>query len=253
MSIESSEPSVPAVPPEIRPLEPLPWSMGDAWLGLGIAVVITVGAAVAAAVVRAIALRDPSLQRYAAPIDFLAPVALEVMYLVPVLLILAWRRTNLVKLGFRKFQGQVLGIGCGLTIFMYMVLIVYGAILVVLKIETQGDVLLQALRETKSPAGLVIAAVVAAPLVEEMFFRGFLFQGFRQRWGWNKAALLSAGVFAAMHLQAASLLPTFLMGYIFAFVYNRSNSLWPSVILHFLINSFGMCAMLALLQLPPAH
>jgi membrane protease YdiL (CAAX protease family) len=237
----------------IPPPEPLPWSMWDAWLGLGIAVVITIGAAVAVVVIGMLGSVTPLLKLYAAPIDFAVPVLLELIYLVPVLAILAWRRASLLELGFRKFPGQVLGIGCGLTMFMYMVIMVYGAILVMLKIETQGDMLLQVLKETKSPAGLVVAAVLAAPLAEEMFFRGFLFQGLRQRFGWNKAALLSAAAFSAMHLQLASLLPTFLMGYLFAFVYNRSNSLWPSVILHFLINSFGMCAMLAVLLLPAAH
>jgi membrane protease YdiL (CAAX protease family) len=31
-------------------------------------------------------------------------------------------------------------------------------------------------------------------------------------------------------------------------VYHRSNSLWPGIILHFLINAFGLCATFASLE-----
>lgn len=235
---------------EPQSLQPLPWSVRDAWLGFGLVVIIQI---VFVAIVLAAQLVKPShswLHSLSVPIQFIAPSALELAYIVPVLVILAWRRANWLKLGFQRFRSGVLGIGCGLLVLLYTGQIVYGLILVMLKIQTQGDVLLQAIKATDSPAGLVIAAVIAAPLVEEAFFRGFLFQGLRQKYSWKKAALLSSAAFAIMHLQPAALLPTFAMGYLFAYVYNKSNSIWPGVVMHFLVNSFAMCALLAMLRVP---
>jgi membrane protease YdiL (CAAX protease family) len=88
--------------------------------------------------------------------------------------------------------------------------------------------------------------VIIAPIVEETFFRGFLFAGFRQRYGYNKAALLSSAIFAAAHLQPSVLVPTFVLGYIFSYLYQRSNSILPGMILHFLVNAFGIITIFAL-------
>jgi membrane protease YdiL (CAAX protease family) len=85
--------------------------------------------------------------------------------------------------------------------------------------------------------------------VEEIFFRGFLFQGFRQQYGWIKGGLLSAAVFAIGHLDPVSLIPTFILGLLLAYMYHRSNSVWPGIILHFLVNAFGFCSLYAMTQL----
>ena len=86
-----------------------------------------------------------------------------------------------------------------------------------------------------------IAAVVIAPLVEETFFRGFLFQGFRHKYGWIAGMLISSAIFAIAHLDLVALIPTFILGCVLAYLYHRSNSIWPGIILHFLVNSFGLC------------
>jgi membrane protease YdiL (CAAX protease family) len=53
--------------------------------------------------------------------------------------------------------------------------------------------------------------------------------------------LLSGFIFAVAHLDLVVLIPTFVLGCLLAYVYHRSNSLWPGIILHFLVNSFGLC------------
>jgi hypothetical protein len=82
--------------------------------------------------------------------------------------------------------------------------------------------------------------VVLAPIVEETFFRGFLFAGFRQHYGYNKAALLSSAIFAAAHLESSIFVPTFVLGLIFSYLYQKSNSVFPGMIMHFLVNAFGI-------------
>jgi len=116
-------------------------------------------------------------------------------------------------------------------------------------VDTQGAELLKQFSELDSPVWYVIVGVIIAPLVEEIFFRGFLFQGFRHRYGWIPGILISSFLFAAAHLSLVAFIPTFIMGAMLAYTYHRSNSIWPGVILHFLVNAFAMCAALAAVQL----
>jgi membrane protease YdiL (CAAX protease family) len=127
---------------------------------------------------------------------------------------------------------------------------IYNLTMVMLHVRTQGDVLLEIMEASKSPISYAIAAMIAAPLGEELVFRGFLFQGLRQQYGWNRAALFSSAVFAGMHLQLVALIPTFLLGYALAWVYNKANSIWPGIILHCLVNSLAMCIVLTVMMFP---
>ncbi len=238
---------------EIQPIEVLPWSIQDSWLGVGLAIIIVMGAIIAMAALHYSSAAMTFLPRNSRYVESVGATALELVYVIPVILILAWRRANWLALGFRKFTGSALGLGCGLVVLTYMLTIVYSTVLVMLKIKTQGQSLLEIMAAAGSPVGIVVAAVLAAPIAEEIFFRGFLFQGLRQKYGWNKAAILSSLVFASLHLQLAALFPTFLLGYVFSFIYHKSNSIWPGIILHFLINSFAMCAVLSALQFSHLH
>jgi membrane protease YdiL (CAAX protease family) len=83
---------------------------------------------------------------------------------------------------------------------------------------------------------LVVNVAVLAPLFEEFFFRGFLFQQFRKFYSTANAVLLSAAVFAAVHLSIESFLPLFGLGIILAGVYHYTRSLWASVLTHALWN-----------------
>ena len=84
------------------------------------------------------------------------------------------------------------------------------------------------------------------------FFRGFVFTGFRQRYGWQRAALISAGLFSAAHRQPLALLPIMILGLIFAYLYQRTESIWPAVIMHVLTNalSLGAAYLISRLNLP---
>lgn len=167
-------------------------------------------------------------------------VLLESAYLLPVALILAWRRIHWKHLGFGKFEWSTLGIGCGLLVGAYTIIIVHNALLYFLSVDTQGQEIMKVFAELDSPLWFAIVAVIFAPFVEEVFFRGFLFQGLRQRYGWIIAMLVSSAIFAAAHLDLVVLIPTFVLGCVLAYMYHRSNSVWPGIILHFFVNAFGL-------------
>ena len=91
---------------------------------------------------------------------------------------------------------------------------------------------------------LALAAVVAAPLAEELFFRGLLYGWLRTRWRWPAAALVASVVFAAAHGNWELLLPLFLAGIGLCWLYERSGSLWPSVLAHATLNAVAVVAAL---------
>ena len=88
----------------------------------------------------------------------------------------------------------------------------------------------------------VIAAVVVAPVTEEILFRGFL-QGalvglFRSRWA---GIVLGALVFALLHLKYRETMPAlFLLGLALGYAYEKSQSLYRPIAIHLAFNTMSV-------------
>jgi membrane protease YdiL (CAAX protease family) len=83
---------------------------------------------------------------------------------------------------------------------------------------------------------MVFAAVVAAPLCEEIVFRGYFYPTAKKFVGPWAAGICSALVFAAAHGSLAALLPLFVFGCVLVFIYEKTGSLWAPVAVHFCFN-----------------
>ncbi len=95
-------------------------------------------------------------------------------------------------------------------------------------------------------AMFVITAAVAAPLFEEVLFRGFLLPSltrYMPTWG---AIALSSFIFAIAHLSLSEVLPLMTLGMILGFVYARSRNLLASMLLHGLWNSGTLLSLFVL-------
>jgi membrane protease YdiL (CAAX protease family) len=90
-------------------------------------------------------------------------------------------------------------------------------------------------------AGILI--VGAAPLSEEIFFRGFLFGGFRRRLSFPIAAVLSGAIFGLFHYTGSgsfAVLPQLaFLGVALCWVYEETGSIYPTIALHMLNNAFA--------------
>lgn len=217
----------------------VPWKPIDTWIGVILLAVIDAG-------LLFIALQGQKGQLAQSGIL----VLVQLVYLLPVIIIFAYRRIPWRAIGFGKFNWGTLAIGCGLLITSYAIIYFHNLVLMFLGIETQGDELSRLFELLDTPAWFFFVGAVLAPLVEEIFFRGFLFQGFRARYSWISAMLMSSGIFAIAHLDLASLIPTFILGSLLAYLYHRSNSVWPGVILHVLVNTLGLISVYVLTQYP---
>ncbi|MGH2756519.1 MAG: lysostaphin resistance A-like protein [Actinomycetota bacterium] len=95
---------------------------------------------------------------------------------------------------------------------------------------------------------LLLAGSVAAPIVEEFFFRGLLYRYLRVRSGFWIGALVSALLFAVFHITPALMPALFVFGIVQAWLYERYDSLYPPILLHALNNGVLLVAVYASLS-----
>lgn len=87
---------------------------------------------------------------------------------------------------------------------------------------------------------LAFAAIgIAAPLWEEMLFRGFLLPSLSDAWGFWPGAILVSAAWTALHFgySVIGLAEVFLIGLFFAWLYRRTGSLWVPIACHGIYNS----------------
>ena len=95
------------------------------------------------------------------------------------------------------------------------------------------------LQEAKDPAVLglmALAAVIVAPICEEIVFRGYFYPAAKKFIGTWSAGICSALVFSAAHGSVAALLPIFLLGGLLVFLYEKTGSIWAPIAVHLCFN-----------------
>lgn len=83
---------------------------------------------------------------------------------------------------------------------------------------------------------ILFSAVVVAPLVEELIFRGFLYPVLKRFSDRFFAAVVSALIFSVVHGNIPGLFPLFMLGLALVLVYELSGCLWVPVALHAVFN-----------------
>ena len=95
---------------------------------------------------------------------------------------------------------------------------------------------------------LGVAAVVGAPLSEELLFRALLHRGLRGYWRPLPALALSGALFGVFHLNLAVIAPFAAIGALWAWAYEESGSLWTTIAAHAAVNAFAFLATLLFLE-----
>ena len=90
-----------------------------------------------------------------------------------------------------------------------------------------------------------LSVILLAPLAEEAFFRGFVFQGLKKwlRPGW--AIVVSAAVFGLAHLIPLIMLPIFGLGVLLAAIVQARKSIVPSIFAHMTFNGIQFAILVA--------
>lgn len=88
--------------------------------------------------------------------------------------------------------------------------------------------------------GLVFALVlgaIVAPVVEEIFFRGFLFAAIRKTHSFWIAASISGLIFGTVHLVPDAIVSLGAAGFLWAWLRERTGSIWPCIAAHVVNNA----------------
>lgn len=95
-----------------------------------------------------------------------------------------------------------------------------------------------------------VVALIAAPVAEEVFFRGFFFTALRVRFRFAVAAGVSSALFALFHATPLHMPIFFFVGLGLAYVYERRRSLSASIAAHVSFNVIGY-VLIAMRSLDP--
>lgn len=137
------------------------------------------------------------------------------------------------------------GVGAYLIILPMFVatVLIYAGILHMLEIQMQPQPVMKALMELDSPIWIGLSfvfAVIAAPWVEELVFRGVLLPWLIRRGGLAAGLILTSLIFALVHGHAQTLVPLFMISVAFGCGYIWSGSLWIPVTMHACFNALNL-------------
>jgi len=86
----------------------------------------------------------------------------------------------------------------------------------------------------------LIVVALLAPISEEMFFRGFIYTAFRERYGVVYGVFISSGIFALFHVLPLLMVPIFIIGIALSLLYEYRKSLVAPIMLHALNNLLAL-------------
>jgi membrane protease YdiL (CAAX protease family) len=81
------------------------------------------------------------------------------------------------------------------------------------------------------------------PVLEELLFRGIILEGFLHRYNPVKAIFWSAFLFGLFHMNPWQFIPGFFSGIILAWIYMKTRSLVPVILIHIVNNSLSYFVM----------
>jgi len=87
----------------------------------------------------------------------------------------------------------------------------------------------------------IISAGVVSPVYEEIFYRGFIYRWLRVRLGMNWGIVISSLIFTIAHFPTLNAMPVnFINGVVFAWVYEKTGSVIPAIIIHGVFNTIAV-------------
>ena len=118
----------------------VPWSAVEGWIGVLLLILINLGFIL-------LINRESGKQLAQSALIVFA----ELAYILPVIMILAWKRVSWKHIGFGKFDWSTMGIGCGMLLGGYGVILVHNLIITALGVDTQGQAIFDIFSSLDSP------------------------------------------------------------------------------------------------------
>jgi membrane protease YdiL (CAAX protease family) len=161
-----------------------------------------------------------------------------ILYIAPMLLSINYalkkskkQKGYTASINFNKFQGWL------------VLVVIIGTLALILPLEWASDLIpmpesvKKVFEATFTKDAFSIATVsIAAPILEEILCRGIILKGLLKNYPPSKAILISAIFFGVIHLNPWQALPAFVGGMYLGWVYYKTQSVIPGMIIHATIN-----------------
>ncbi len=152
---------------------------------------------------------------------------------------------NIPKLILMTFGISIIFLGCNLLIGNLMALIPG------MDESTNQDLIAHALEV--APISIVFSAVIFAPIVEELVFRGGIYNFFEKKINTKAAILISGAIFGSLHvltglmggnlLELLHFITYFVMGCGFGLIYAKTKNIYVCIGVHFINNLISVILM----------
>lgn len=86
----------------------------------------------------------------------------------------------------------------------------------------------------------ILCISLLGPILEEVLFRGAVTRELLKKYRPTKAILISALIFGLFHINPVQVVGAFFSGLLFAWLYYKSRSLVPGILIHVVNNSFSV-------------
>ncbi len=133
----------------------------------------------------------------------------------------------------RLWQTLAIGLALAIPAWVGVTLLanLSAAVLRALGVE-QDTGIVDSVMQRGDPTVIVLAVVLVAPIAEELFFRGVVYNAWEREYGGRVAVLGSAALFALIHASLYLFVPIFALGVVLALVYRWTRSLPAVMVLH---------------------
>lgn len=249
----SEQPSEPAATPTTEPaVDPMndprfeapraqrfpTW--GDMLAVIGIYLLATVGTSIVVAIIAAISGGTENFAETMSngPMSALSYALSMGLTIVGVLIYRKLRRGT-----GRMFHFSLRGFNPMLILWGFVMVLLTGVVIEPV-LELFPDAFLKMIDKMGMHGGWsILMLVVLAPVMEEVLFRGILLESVRSKHSAGRAIVVSALMFGVIHFIPQQVVNAFVIGLILGYIYVRTESLWPVIVIHALNNAMAYVIM----------
>ena len=154
-----------------------------------------------------------------------------------------WKQFGFYKINLKKW---FLMVSSG-WLSIIAVGIVYNLIMKFFGIEIESQLLAQEAQKYKDIGSIIFLILIVGfimPIVEELIFRGVLYQALRSKLSVLFSILISSSIFAVVHVDIKFFVPLLATGIVCSYAFEKTKSIYTPIGIHVLNNLFTVSIMI---------
>lgn len=160
------------------------------------------------------------------------------MFLLLIAYYVFWKyKSNIIFLGLARTRfSHWLKVGLINGVILFFAVLILGVLINwLLPIEIKPQPIAKIIMSAQTKWERVIPFIVAsvfAPISEELYFRGFLYPALKRKIGMKWGILITSLIFGSLHFDLIRMLPLAFGGIWLNWLYERSGSIYTSIVAH---------------------